>query len=243
MTNEHTAEGMDLTQQWVAKHGMDYAYAYFEGATLPNAVEQRAYPHAALVDPDGIVVWSGHPSRLSDELIETHLAGALSVPIFEWDDAVAAVVDAIRAQELGDALRAAQRLAEEGVADSDLALTTVRRLVDAAVASAVDAFEEGNYLDALANARRHVDRLEGLDAAERLQQIIEHCTTDARAQEIVTAQQRLRALLGKRLRKKRDADSLIAQLRAMATEFEGTYVVTEVENAIAKIEGMRSRLR
>lgn len=243
MTNEHDSEGKRLTIDWVEKHGAEYAYAYFDGSALSRAVGQRAWPHATLIAPDGTVVYSGNPGGLTDSLIEQHLEGAITKPLFQWDDAVSKVADALRAKELGKALKEAQKLAEKGVADSDVALATAQTMVDAAVRSVESTFEEGNFLDAHTNAERFVKQLKGLDAEARLEEIIEHCESDETAKTVMKAQQQLRSLLGKRLRKKRDADSLIDKLRAMATEHEGTYVVVEAENAIRELEAVRETLR
>jgi len=243
VTNEHDGEGVRKTVEWVDQHGAEYAYAYFDGSGLSRAVGQQAWPHAALIAPDGTLVFSGHPSGLTDALIEQHLEGAITKPLFEWDDAVGKVADALRAKELGKALKEAQKLAEKGVPDSDVALATAQAMVDAAVRSVEATFEEGNFLDAHTNAERFVDQLKGLEAEARLEEIIEHCENDETAKAVMKAQEKLRSLLGKRLRKKRDADSLIDKLREMAVEHEGTYVVVEAENAIRELEVIREGLR
>lgn len=243
MTNEHDEEGVRKTVAWVEQHEAEYAYAYFDGSALSRSVGQQAWPHAAVIGPDGTLIYSGHPSGLTEALIEEHLEGAITKPIFEWDDAVSKVADALRAKELGKALKEAQKLVEKGVTDADVALATAQMMVDAAVRSVVNTFEAGNFLDAHTNAERYVDQLKGLEAAEKLQAIIETCETDETAKTVIGAQRKLRSLLTKRLRKKRDADSLIEKLRAMAEEHEGTYVVVEAENAIRELEAVRETLR
>jgi hypothetical protein len=243
VTNEHSGDGKAKTEAWIEKHGAEYAYSYFDGNVLSNAVNHRAWPHAALIAPDGTILWTGHPSGITDSMIEQYIEGAITKPLFQWDDAVRKVADALRAKELGKALKEAQKLAEKGVTDSDVALATAERLVEKAVRSVEGAFEEGNFLDALTNAERYAKQLKGLDAATRLEEIITHCGTDDVAKEVIKTQQKLRALLGKRLKKQRDADSLIEKLREMATEHAGTYVAVEAERAIAEVQALRETLR
>jgi hypothetical protein len=243
VTNEHTSEGKTKTEAWIAQHKGEYAYAYFEGSTLMTAVAHAGWPHAALISPEGTILWVGHPASLSTRLIEEHLAGAITKPLFEWDEAVADVAEALRAKELGRALKAAEKLFEKGVADSDIALETTKRMVDGAVRSVEGAFEQGNFLDALTNAERYAKQLKGLDAATRLEEVIKHCTTDPAAKRVVDGQQKLRALLGKRLRKKREGEALIAKLRETVTEFDGTYVAVEAQRAIAEVEALLPTLR
>lgn len=243
MTNEHTGEGIRLTQEWVETHKMEYAYAYFEGSAFMTAVGHAGWPHAALVGPDGTILWSGHPASLDMSILEANLETAIPKPLFEWDSAVKSVAEALRARELGKALKEAEKLFEKGVKDSDIALETANRLVKGAVRSVESAFEAGNFLDAHTNATRYAKQLKGLDAATRLEEVIAHCETDPQAKRIVDAQQKLRALLGKRLRKKREADSLIEKLQATVKEFEGTYVAIEATRAIDEVKALYETLR
>lgn len=243
MTNEHTGEGIRKTQEWVATHKAEYAYAYFEGTAFSTAVGQAAWPHATLVGPDGTILWTGHPASLDTRLIEANLENAITKPLFEWDSAVKSVAEALRARELGKALKDAEKLFEKGVKDSDVALETANRLVKGAVKSVESAFEAGNFLDAHTNAKRYAKQLKGLDAATRLEEVIAHCETDPEAKRIVDAQQKLRSLLGKRLRKKREADSLLEKLHATAKEFEGTYVAVEALRAVDEVKANYADLR
>jgi hypothetical protein len=243
VTNEHTGEGIRLTQEWVATHKAEYAYAYFEGSDFMAAVGHAGWPHAALISPEGTILWTGHPASLDTRLIEANLETAITKPLFEWDAAVKTVAEALRARELGKALKEAEKLFEKGVKDSDVALETANRLVKSAVKSVESAFEAGNFLDAHTNATRYAKQLKGLDAATRLEEVIAHCETDPEAKRIVGAQEKLRALLGKRLRKKREADALIEKLQATAKEFEGTYVAVEATRAIDEVKALYDTLR
>ena len=58
------------TEKFVAKHGARYPYAYDPGGRLQKAFDVLGIPAAALVDPSGRVVWRGHPSGLTDEILE-----------------------------------------------------------------------------------------------------------------------------------------------------------------------------
>lgn len=243
MTGEHDSEGIRNTEAWIESKGARYAYAYYDGTAFPSAMGVSGIPHAVLVSPDGTVMWAGHPASIPAEAIERGLAGAITKPIFEWDDAVSKVADALRRKELGKALIEAKKLAEKGVADSDVALATVERMVEGAVKSVESALEEGNYLDAWTAAERWAKQLKGLDSADRLESVIETCKNDPEAKRVIAGQKKLRALLGKKLKKKREADSLMDKIRELAEEYDGTYVSVEASRAIEQVRSIYESLR
>jgi hypothetical protein len=48
----------------------------FEDGTAVKALGIQGIPHAVLVDPDGVIVWAGHPAGLDQKTVEKALAGA-----------------------------------------------------------------------------------------------------------------------------------------------------------------------
>ena len=73
-----TSEGAGPTEKWVAKKKAAYAYGYDKGGALKRELGVTGIPAAFLVDPSGKIVWQGHPSSLSSNLIEEHIKGATS---------------------------------------------------------------------------------------------------------------------------------------------------------------------
>ena len=79
-----TSEGAGSTEPWIDEKGARYAYAYDKGGQLSRWFGVSGIPHAALVDPMGEVVWTGHPGKLDSKLVEQSLAGALAKPVWAW---------------------------------------------------------------------------------------------------------------------------------------------------------------
>lgn len=52
------------TRRFMEDTGAEYPYAYLRGTSLKEATGQRGFPHAALIDPTGKIVWAWHPARL-----------------------------------------------------------------------------------------------------------------------------------------------------------------------------------
>ena len=62
------------------------AFAQVPGDDLQNAQRKagntygvNAIPHAFLIDPDGVIVWAGHPARLKESALDAALAARESL--------------------------------------------------------------------------------------------------------------------------------------------------------------------
>ena len=71
-------------EPWIQKHGGKYAFGYDKNGELQRAFNVTGIPFGALIDPYGMIVWTGHPGRLADEVVEAALAGALERPVWQW---------------------------------------------------------------------------------------------------------------------------------------------------------------
>jgi len=78
------AEGsLDEIQPWTEEHGVEFVCAALptlEYDRLKNALSVPGLPHAALISPDGKIVWSGHPQALKDRGIQPHMKGIRTPP-------------------------------------------------------------------------------------------------------------------------------------------------------------------
>jgi len=87
------AEGsMEQLQPWVEENGVTYGVAALdtlEYEKVANAFSVPGLPHAALVSPEGKIVWAGHPQSLKDGGIEPFLTG-IKAPPESLPDALAA---------------------------------------------------------------------------------------------------------------------------------------------------------
>jgi len=140
-----TSEPEDPTAKYMEETGAKMAVAYETSSKSMEAYGFRGYPSAALIDPKGILVWKGHPSRLTDEIIEQHIKGAvvgsgdgkLALEL-ELPKKYAAVAKQLAKGDLGDAHKAlAAALAGNGVAEADRpALEAAKAEVEATLAAA-----------------------------------------------------------------------------------------------------------
>lgn len=121
-----TGEPAQPTQTWIQDKGARYAYAYDPQRRLHQALGVRGIPHAVLLDPEGKLVWRGHPAALTDAIVEGALAGTLPAPLWAWPESLAEVRAALQAERLVDARRSAQALSDRGLAERLLPLIELR---------------------------------------------------------------------------------------------------------------------
>ena len=79
-----TSEDHEKTEAWIDTLGVEYTYGYFHGNEIGKATGHKAYPHAALVNPSGEIVWTGHPGSLTSGIIEKNLKGASKFISYGW---------------------------------------------------------------------------------------------------------------------------------------------------------------
>jgi hypothetical protein len=106
-----TDEGEAETVKWVEEKGAKYAYGYDRGGKLASYFKVSGIPAAVLVDAKGIVVWQGHPSGVTDALIEKAVAGALAKELagLPERDAVEALLAELDANKEAAAVIKAQK--------------------------------------------------------------------------------------------------------------------------------------
>jgi hypothetical protein len=111
-------EGDDLVAPYVDQNGVGVRVASGSGANKAFGV--AAYPSAVLIDPEGKIAWTGHPSSLTKGTVEKALKGAKARALDEFmamsfdrefDRKLASAVKSAEAGKLGKALTAASRVA------------------------------------------------------------------------------------------------------------------------------------
>ncbi|MCB9913851.1 MAG: TlpA family protein disulfide reductase [Planctomycetes bacterium] len=112
----------------VAKYVQDMGVTVRAAAGFSTGGEWgvTGYPSAALIDPEGTVVWTGHPSSLSDSTVKAALKGAkagsggyLSYRVQrELVPALERAAQAAFEGDLGKAYAMAQKLAQDEKADA-----------------------------------------------------------------------------------------------------------------------------
>ena len=104
-----TDESNDEVRQWVKDREAKYPIVIEDGGASGKAFGVSGIPHAFLIDPDGKLVWDGHPASLTEAVIEGALTKA--APLFEALDGPLAPVQELLDQGMdGKALGLLQTL-------------------------------------------------------------------------------------------------------------------------------------
>lgn len=244
-----TGETKEKTEPWVEEHKMQYDYGYMKKADLTpfmGALGMRGYPSAALVDPKGVVVWTGHPSSLNSGTIKKHLKGASTTPVDigavvgAWPEEAVHARQAFVKGQLAKALSEAKKLPQEWSVAGD-----VERVIERRVAKVQGLYDSGDYLgfnEAMKAANRS---LAGLPQLAGLQATLKDVQKDAAKKKVMSAQKKLAKLVEKShdLRKKKDADSLSKKIRALAGKNPGTIVEKKANALLEQIDKKRQGMR
>ena len=240
-----TNEGKSATEKWVEEKGATYPYAYFKGNDLPKFAEQQGWPHSILINPEGRVVWAGHPARLSGGIIEQHLDGALPIPLFDFPKKAGKVKKAIQASKLADALEEAQ---EYEAAEGERAVE-IREAVEMMIASRVGALksahEKGDFMTLVDRGPDLVKSLDELPQAGELQELLDQVDDDDDAQEVISAQRAIAKMRDsmEKLKKKREVDKIVEKLEKLEEEFSGSFAAEQARDLMAELTQLRPKLK
>ena len=218
-----TSEGPGQTEPWIEKNGAEYAYAYDKGGKLSRELGVSGIPNAVIVNPAGKVVWQGSPSRISDDVVEGFLGGALATPVYEMPKEASAVAKSLRARQFAKAIAAA----------ADLQDPTIKESLEAMVVAQVDALkaarDEGDFLSASETAKRLAKELAGLDAGAEAKTIASELGRDGEAKRVIKGQKAVAKLRGEPVKRPKDAAELIKKLRKLEDKFAGTAAGRDAE--------------
>ena len=234
-------EGKPRTEAWVKGKGARYGFAYDRGSALQAFFKVRGIPHAILLDASGTVVWRGHPGQLDRSTLDQALAGALTLPVWEWPDEARAARQAFVSGDLGRALVEARRASGDGTEPVVAALSA---LVDGRLAAARRAHGEGDYRAAYDIARRAAKALAGLPQAKEAEELARRIDADPGARAVMEGQktlERLRNEMG-RVRTVSQAQGLKQKLDELAHEHPDTIVSREArELSVVVADAIRGR--
>ncbi len=118
-------ESDELVSDYVDQMGLSVRVG--SGSGTSDAYGVRGIPSSALIDPEGNLVWTGHPSALSSGTVKSALKGAKKrstsflafSPAKEVSSKLASAVKAMEQGDLGKALASARALGENAKASDD----------------------------------------------------------------------------------------------------------------------------
>ena len=227
-----TSEEKEVTEEWIKTHGAEYAYGYDKGGKLKTELGVRGIPNAALVDPSGKIVWQGHPMGLNDEIIESAISGALSLPVYEWPSELSSIKKSIAKGKLSKALADAEK---KPIAQETGVLDAIKSMIQGRLAGIRSAMEAGDYLTAQTLIDQSKEGLKGLPEEEELESIEENIDSDPQAREVIKAQKIVRKLITKPLKTDNDRSKMIKQMMKLVRKHEGTIAEREARAYAAKL--------
>ena len=190
-------------------------------------------PRAFLIDPQGKIVWDGHPSSLDEKTIEKALSGALPKPLFEFPSSASAVRTALTKGSYATALSEADKMSEKELG-ADLK-RTIQGLIDGRVGGMKASFQEGDFLTAMEAATDLQKDLAGLPEAPEAEKVVADIKANKDAQPVMAAQKKIRALLEQKLGKRREYDKAVSDLKEISASLKGTFAAKEAEEALVTI--------
>lgn len=229
------SEPRDKTEAWVKDLGVEYTYGYFKNNALSTVTEHSAYPHAALISPAGIVVWTGHPSSLSKGTIEEHLKGASKFLSYGWSEEFEAVAKALSKLDYAKAVAEAEKLGEKGVEGSENVKNAVLKMLDSRIAGMNAALEAGDFYAANAEAELLDGNLKGLTQEAAVAAVFERLKTDKDAKTILDGQSKLQKIMQGELRKSKQIEDAITRAQSVAKKYEGTIVERQANEFVSKL--------
>ena len=214
------------------KLDISYAWGWDPGGALLERFGVTGIPHSLLVDPDGIVIWRGHPAQLTEERIQEALAGALARPVWTWPAGSEAVRQALAEGDMARALTAAEQLSGGGEVAKALQ-QMVRGRLEAIAAAA----ERGDYLLLDRLVERAGAALRGLPEEGRLA-VHREALAKPEAQRILAGQKEVVELSDRLqvVRTREEATDVLQRLRSVRDQHEGTIVARQAGEWIELIE-------
>ena len=226
MTDESKAQ----TEPWVQSHRAAYPYAYDPGGRLNDWFDIQSIPHAVLLDPDGVVVWKGHPARLDEATIRNALRFAIAAPITGWPRETMKLQLLLKQGRYGPAMTAAMSLGEP-----------YKSFVADRIAGKIGAVERahaaGDYLVASRLGATVVNELVGLREALTVKKLVDSMRRDREVQRVIRGQMDVMAFAGE-LANERDArrrKDIERKVEDLVRGFTGTIVERQARGLLASV--------
>ena len=229
------------TDEWVARMGARYAYGIDPWYTWDYRFNLFVYPAAILVDPSGIVVWTGHPSALPEDLLRKTLKGALREPLHDWPDAVADVKEAVLVRDYASARELASHHASSRPV-LDRYVQAVEQLAELDMKAVRRSVASGDLWAAQQLGLTIVDGMRGFPQEPELRRTLAALEANEAERSLVEAQAALISLWYEALWDHRDVDACIERVTALAEAHPDTAVSREAVYLTRFLRWMREGL-
>lgn len=244
-----TGETAEKTDPWCEENGVKYPYAYETTSQLFKGLKCKGYPSAVLINPQGNVVWAGHPASINSSIISKHIKGADKTPVAVravargWPPSAKGVKKWLGKQLLGKAMDAANKLAATNE-DCKVVVESLLELIDGKVAEVKAMRDEGDFLGVLKACKSAKKSLAGLPQGGEMEAIAKEVSADADAKPVIKAQKavaKIKASFAK-IKKKKDVDSRVKKLRKIAAKNGGNIAGKTADKLIEALGKRRERM-
>lgn len=227
-------ESKEKTVQWVKKHKAQFAYGYDPDSRLAQWLGITSIPHSVLLDPEGTIVWRGHPSGLTDEHLKKAVEGALHEPLWE-NEAAAETRKAIEERRFAAAVAAAQKMPEDE--QGPVIVAHLKRMAADRIAVIQKVRAEGDYLAAQHFAESAAKELAGLPEAVTAAEIVTELAKDEKVQKVISAQLEFRRVMEElsKVESREAAEKLLTRLDTLSAENPGTIVAQRIAMIMKRV--------
>lgn len=191
-----------------------------------------------LIDATGKVVFDGHPSSITPDLIEKATAGAMKKPLWELPKPFAKVRAAVAKGDLAGALKEAETLKAQPNAPEEAATVAdaVKSMITGALAGADAMATAEDYLGAQKEYERLTKAAKGLPEEATAKEKLAGFAKDEKIKKSIAAQKDLEKIVQMTVKSKKDAIEKKTALEAFIKKHEGKYAAKKAQEALAPIE-------
>jgi tetratricopeptide (TPR) repeat protein len=207
-----------------------------------SGYQTRGIPHAWLVSPTAEIVWEGHPSGLTQGIIEQHLKGVRPGPTVELPSELRGAKRYFDAGKYATGVKELEKYLkspkdEEVAKSAREAIEKVNAYVKGKIESAAVYAKEGYYSEAMEILQETEKIFKGLEGADEAKAKVAEWKKDAKIKlelEAGAYLQKARELIDEK--QYRSAAPLLARI-TNAKKYEGTKVRELAEKELEKIKG------
>lgn len=228
---------------WAKDKGAKFAFFVDDGGATTTAYGVTGYPSSVILGPDGKVIWKGHPSSLSEKLVEQALEKVVLRFGYEFPKAFAKVKAKIDKKDFAgalDALTAAEAVdGAEGAegADAEVAAKIRADLVGYAEdvkKMALSDAEGGDYLTAEATLKELAKQYKGSEPGKAIDALLKEWKSDSTVKKEIKAGKMM--LKGKAMEKAMNFRAALGIYMSVAKKYKGTKTAAVAEAKAEKIQ-------
>jgi len=235
-----TDEGRGLVDKYVEETGATHPIV-IESSNSTQAWGVSGFPSSFVVAPDGTIAYAGHPSGVTDELIEGLLKDVRLFP--EVPKSLEPVVKKLEKDDFAGAVALLEKLAaKEGSSEEETAAAAeLQKWIDwrgaNGVSSAETAVEKGDFYRAAQIYEDLAKVFKGLEIGTKAQQALDDLLADKeRKREVDAGEDLAKAKVAAR---DLSAKKAIKLFERVAKKYEGTKAGEEARQTVERLANAR----